>query len=156
MIEVSCWMVSGERQAARIRWLYLKATLRQDISFFDNQNTNTSGEFTANMSGDSLLIQDAMGEKVFLYILTVGENYVQDNVVNYGNICLYMSGWKIDTTCINIHRRLHGRFYKGLASDASASNISATTCGVGCVDEPFLRKDGIPWTRCLFCSSFSC
>ncbi|CAN1762584.1 ABC transporter B family member 11 [Linum perenne] len=60
--EVSCWMVTGERQASRIRGLYLKTILRQDISFFDLQ-TNT-GEVIGRMSGDTVLIQDAMGEKV--------------------------------------------------------------------------------------------
>uniref|UniRef100_A0A0E0CJU1 MDR-like ABC transporter n=1 Tax=Oryza meridionalis TaxID=40149 RepID=A0A0E0CJU1_9ORYZ len=34
-LQVSCWMVTGERQAARIRGLYLEAILRQDITFFD-------------------------------------------------------------------------------------------------------------------------
>ncbi|CAI0469815.1 unnamed protein product [Linum tenue] len=60
--EVTCWMVTGERQAARIRGLYLKTILRQDIAFFDKE-TNT-GEVVGRMSGDTVLIQDAMGEKV--------------------------------------------------------------------------------------------
>lgn len=55
-------MVTGERQAARIRGLYLKTILRQDIAFFDKE-TNT-GEVIGRMSGDTVLIQDAMGEKV--------------------------------------------------------------------------------------------
>ena len=55
-------MVTGERQAARIRNLYLKTILRQDVAFFDKE-TNT-GEVVGRMSGDTVLIQDAMGEKV--------------------------------------------------------------------------------------------
>ncbi|GKU90481.1 hypothetical protein SLEP1_g4470 [Rubroshorea leprosula] len=61
-LQVSCWMVTGERQAARIRGLYLKTILRQDVAFFDVE-TNT-GEVVGRMSGDTVLIQDAMGEKV--------------------------------------------------------------------------------------------
>ncbi|KAM1012157.1 hypothetical protein ACFX13_048214 [Malus domestica] len=61
-LQVSCWMVTGERQAARIRGLYLKTILRQDVAFFDLE-TNT-GEVIGRMSGDTVLIQDAMGEKV--------------------------------------------------------------------------------------------
>lgn len=61
-LQVACWMVTGERQAARIRALYLKTILRQDITFFDME-TNT-GEVVGRMSGDTVLIQDAMGEKV--------------------------------------------------------------------------------------------
>jgi ATP-binding cassette subfamily B (MDR/TAP) protein 1 len=55
-------MVTGERQAARIRATYLKTILRQDVAFFDKE-TN-SGEVVGRMSGDTVLIQDAMGEKV--------------------------------------------------------------------------------------------
>ncbi|XP_024981326.1 ABC transporter B family member 21-like [Cynara cardunculus var. scolymus] len=61
-LQVAMWMVTGERQAARIRNLYLKTILRQDVSFFDKE-TNT-GEVVGRMSGDTVLIQDAMGEKV--------------------------------------------------------------------------------------------
>ncbi|XP_048234162.1 ABC transporter B family member 11-like [Ricinus communis] len=61
-LQVTCWMVTGERQAARIRGYYLKTILRQDIAFFDME-TNT-GEVIGRMSGDTVLIQDAMGEKV--------------------------------------------------------------------------------------------
>lgn len=63
--ETSCWMVSAERQAARIRGFYLKTMLRQDIAFFDIETT--TGEVTERMSGDIILIKDAMGEKVTYY-----------------------------------------------------------------------------------------
>ncbi|XP_028085814.1 ABC transporter B family member 11-like isoform X1 [Camellia sinensis] len=65
-LQVSCWMVTGERQAGRIRGLYLKTILRQDIGFFDKE-TNT-GEVVGRMSGDTVLIQDSMGEKVGKFI----------------------------------------------------------------------------------------
>ena len=60
-------MVTGERQAARIRALYLKTILRQDITFFDTETT--TGEVIGRMSGDTILIQDAMGEKVCVLLL---------------------------------------------------------------------------------------
>uniref|UniRef100_A0A2N9G6V4 Uncharacterized protein n=1 Tax=Fagus sylvatica TaxID=28930 RepID=A0A2N9G6V4_FAGSY len=65
-LQVACWMVTGERQAARIRNLYLKTILRQDVAFFDKE-TNT-GEVVGRMSGDTVLIQDAMGEKVGKFV----------------------------------------------------------------------------------------
>lgn len=61
---MASWIVTGERQAARIRGLYLQTILRQDVTFFDKE-TNT-GEVVGRMSGDTVLIQDAMGEKVVL------------------------------------------------------------------------------------------
>ncbi|OAY73622.1 ABC transporter B family member 21, partial [Ananas comosus] len=62
-------MVTGERQAARIRGLYLKAILRQDIAFFDKEMT--TGQVVERMSGDMILIQDAIGEKVGKFIQLV-------------------------------------------------------------------------------------
>lgn len=66
LLQVSSWMVTGERQATRIRGLYLKTILRQDIAFFDTETT--TGEVIGRMSGDTILIQDAMGEKVGKFI----------------------------------------------------------------------------------------
>ncbi|PHU01605.1 ABC transporter B family member 11 [Capsicum chinense] len=63
--EVACWTVTGERQAARIRYLYLKTVLRQDIGFFD-QETSTD-IIIESLSSDTLTIQDAIGEKVASY-----------------------------------------------------------------------------------------
>ncbi|KAG0543124.1 hypothetical protein BDA96_02G163000 [Sorghum bicolor] len=60
--QVSCWTITGERQAARIRALYLKAILRQDIAFFDMEMS--AGQAVERMAGDTFLIQDAIGEKV--------------------------------------------------------------------------------------------
>ncbi|CAM0957374.1 unnamed protein product [Alopecurus aequalis] len=59
-------MITGERQAARIRGLYLEAVLRQDIAFFDKEMT--TGKVVERMSGDTILIQDAIGEKVGKFI----------------------------------------------------------------------------------------
>jgi ABC-type multidrug transport system fused ATPase/permease subunit len=60
--EVACWTITGERQATHIRSLYLKSVLRQDISFFDVEMT--TGQIVSRMSGDTVLVQDAIGEKV--------------------------------------------------------------------------------------------
>lgn len=60
--EVTFWVITGERQAARIRSKYLKAILRQDVTFFDKETS--TGEMVGRMAGDTVLIQDAIGEKV--------------------------------------------------------------------------------------------
>lgn len=54
--------MAGERQSARIRFLYLEAVLKQDVSFFDLEMT--TGEAISRMSADTVLVQDALGEKV--------------------------------------------------------------------------------------------
>ena len=70
-------MVTGERQATRIRGLYLKTILRQDIAFFDTETT--TGEVIGRMSGDTILIQEAMGEKV-----------IQSYTISYMIMCICM------------------------------------------------------------------
>ncbi|GBG74818.1 hypothetical protein CBR_g19330 [Chara braunii] len=69
-LEMNCWMMTGERQSGRIRERYLKAILRQNVGFFDKETT--TGEVIERMWGDTVLIQDAMGEKVgsFLQLIT--------------------------------------------------------------------------------------
>ncbi|CAE5956347.1 unnamed protein product [Arabidopsis arenosa] len=83
-VKVACWMITGERQAARIRSTYLKTILRQDIGFFDLE-TNT-GEVVGRMSGDTVLIQDAMGEKVGKFIQLVS-TFVG------GFVLAFIKGW---------------------------------------------------------------
>ncbi|XP_050363409.1 ABC transporter B family member 11-like [Argentina anserina] len=83
-LQVSCWMITGERQAARIRGLYLKTILRQDVAFFDLE-TNT-GEVVGRMSGDTVLIQDAMGEKVGKFIQLLSTFLA-------GIIIAFIKGW---------------------------------------------------------------
>ncbi|XWS76724.1 hypothetical protein CRYUN_Cryun01aG0202400 [Craigia yunnanensis] len=83
-LQVACWMVTGERQAARIRGLYLKTILRQDVAFFDVE-TNT-GEVVGRMSGDTVLIQDAMGEKVGKFLQLVSTFFG-------GFVIAFITGW---------------------------------------------------------------
>ncbi|WVZ99468.1 hypothetical protein U9M48_044759, partial [Paspalum notatum var. saurae] len=68
--KVSCWTTTGERQATRIRSLYLKSVLRQDMAFFDVEMT--IGQVVSSISADTTLIQGAIGEKVgkFLQLVT--------------------------------------------------------------------------------------
>ncbi|KAJ0092049.1 hypothetical protein Patl1_24722 [Pistacia atlantica] len=68
-LQVSSWTLTGERQAARIRSLYLKTILRQEIGFFDKETS--TGEIVGRMSGDTILIQEAMGEKVGQFIQNI-------------------------------------------------------------------------------------
>ena len=55
-------MLTGQRQSARIRAKFLRAVLRQDVAFFDTETS--TGDVIARMSGDILLVQEGMGEKV--------------------------------------------------------------------------------------------
>ncbi|KAM7267398.1 hypothetical protein ACFE04_009564 [Oxalis oulophora] len=63
MLEGYCWTITGERQASKMRVKYLKAVLRQDVSFFDLQVTSTA-EVVTSISNDILVIQDVLTAKV--------------------------------------------------------------------------------------------
>jgi ABC-type multidrug transport system fused ATPase/permease subunit len=65
--DVSLWMWTGERQSSRIRTKYLRAILRQDVGYFD-VGTST-GEVVSRVNDDTLLMQDAVGEKVRIVFL---------------------------------------------------------------------------------------
>ncbi|KAJ9540044.1 hypothetical protein OSB04_026550 [Centaurea solstitialis] len=65
-IEVSCWILTGERQTAVIRSKYVQVLLNQDMSFFDTYGNN--GDIVSQVLSDVLLIQSALSEKFGNYI----------------------------------------------------------------------------------------
>lgn len=67
MAEITCWKLVGERSALRIRTEYLRAVLRQDISFFDTEIS--TGDIMHGISSDVAQIQEVMGEKVKLHFV---------------------------------------------------------------------------------------
>ncbi|KAG0480796.1 hypothetical protein HPP92_011654 [Vanilla planifolia] len=83
-LQVTCWIATGERQVARIRSLYLKAILKQEIAFFDKETT--TGEVVERVSGDTVIIHDAMGERVgkFIQIMTASTGCI---------IVAFIKGW---------------------------------------------------------------
>ncbi|KAH9313089.1 hypothetical protein KI387_028124, partial [Taxus chinensis] len=91
--EVSCWMCTGERQATRIRSLYLKTILRQDIGFFDSEAS--TGEVIGRMSGDTILIQDAMGEKVGKFI-----QFITTFIAGF--VIAFIKGWKLSLVMLSM------------------------------------------------------
>ncbi|RXH99026.1 hypothetical protein DVH24_011351 [Malus domestica] len=86
LLQVACWLVTGERQAARIRGKYMKAILRQDIAFFDTETS--TGEIIGRMSGDTILIQSAMGEKVGKFIQLC-------STFLGGFVIAFVKGWRL-------------------------------------------------------------
>ena len=62
IVEIACWMYTGERQAGALRKKYLEAVLKQDVGFFDTDAR--TGDIVFSVSTDTLLVQDAISEKV--------------------------------------------------------------------------------------------
>ncbi|KAI8060793.1 putative ABC transporter protein [Gongronella butleri] len=59
------WILSGERQARRIRYMYLNAILRQEQGWFDAAE---EGSLTTRLATDTQMIQDAISEKFGLMV----------------------------------------------------------------------------------------
>uniref|UniRef100_A0A8I6XF60 ABC transmembrane type-1 domain-containing protein n=1 Tax=Hordeum vulgare subsp. vulgare TaxID=112509 RepID=A0A8I6XF60_HORVV len=130
-LQVSCWTMAGERQSIRIRSLYLEAVLKQDVSFFDVEMT--TGEAISRMSADTVLVQDALGEKVGKYaqLLTT---FVGCFIIGF------VRGWMLALVmlaCIPpnilsfaIMSRLHAQISaRRQASYADAGNVVEQTIG---------------------------
>ncbi|WVZ77546.1 hypothetical protein U9M48_025403, partial [Paspalum notatum var. saurae] len=67
-LEGYCWSRTSERQASRMRLRYLRAVLRQDVEYFDLSAGSTS-EVITSVSNDSLLVQDALSEKLPNFVM---------------------------------------------------------------------------------------
>ncbi|KAL7751664.1 hypothetical protein RI367_002663 [Sorochytrium milnesiophthora] len=61
----ACWMISGERQAMRVRSLFIRAVMRQDTAWFDN---HPAGDLTTKLTSDTLMFQEGVSEKIALAI----------------------------------------------------------------------------------------
>ncbi|CAN6238399.1 unnamed protein product [Urochloa humidicola] len=69
-LEGYCWARTAERQASRMRSRYLRAVLRQDVEYFDLKSGSASDVVTS-VSNDSLVVQDALAEKVPNFVMYV-------------------------------------------------------------------------------------
>ncbi|RCN34395.1 ABC transporter transmembrane region [Ancylostoma caninum] len=64
-VQIVCWETFAERITHRLRQIYLKAILRQQISWFDEQQT---GNLTARLTDDLERVREGLGDKLSLFI----------------------------------------------------------------------------------------
>ena len=67
-LQAAMWMISSERQAKKMRRAYIQSLLRQDIGWYDTQD---SGEFATRVASDTQLVQEAISEKFSLVLQKV-------------------------------------------------------------------------------------
>ncbi|KAF5479191.1 hypothetical protein F2P56_000037 [Juglans regia] len=84
--EIACWMYSGERQVSTLRKKYLEAVLKQDVGFFDTDAR--TGDIVFSVSTDTLLVQDAISEKVGNFI-----HYLSTFLA--GLVVGFVSAWRL-------------------------------------------------------------
>ncbi|KAJ3296002.1 ATP-binding cassette, sub-B (MDR TAP), member 4, partial [Blyttiomyces sp. JEL0837] len=83
--QLALWMWTGERQTKRIREEYLAAVLRQDVAWFDR---NQTGDVTTRMTSDVITIQDGISEKV-------GQVIQSGSTFTAGFIIAFVKGWRL-------------------------------------------------------------
>ncbi|KAL9239953.1 hypothetical protein vseg_014223 [Gypsophila vaccaria] len=122
-LEGYCWTRTAERQAARMRYRYLKAVLRQDVAYFDIHVSSTS-EIITSVSSDSLTIQDAISEKV--------PNFVRNTSTFLGAyVTSFLLLWRLAIVgfpfviLLIIPGLMYGRISMGLARKLSAEYKNA-------------------------------
>lgn len=84
-IQQAFWIVAGERQARRVRRLFLESILRQDIAFFDD---NEVGDLTTRLSSDTTLYQEGVSEKVAMVVVAVSTFLAAFTIA-------FVKGWKL-------------------------------------------------------------
>ncbi|KAJ3083808.1 Multidrug resistance protein 1, partial [Quaeritorhiza haematococci] len=84
-IQTAFWMLAAENQAKRIRLLFLKSVMHQDIAWFDTKGT---GDITNRLTADINLIQDGISEKLGLVI-----QYTSSFIAGF--VVAFIKGWKL-------------------------------------------------------------
>ncbi|WOH15795.1 hypothetical protein DCAR_0935341 [Daucus carota subsp. sativus] len=131
VLQVVCWNITGERQAARIRCLYLKAILRQDVAFFDIESR--TGEVVERLSADTVIIQGVLTEKVGKFMQLV-------STFLGGFVIAFVKGWLLalvlmsSIPCIVIASGMMTIFLgklmtRGQAAYIEAANVVEQTVG---------------------------
>ncbi|XP_011055908.1 PREDICTED: multidrug resistance protein homolog 49-like isoform X2 [Acromyrmex echinatior] len=79
MLMVDVLNIAASRQISRIRKIFLKAVLRQDMSWYD---TNTSTNFASRINEDLEKMKDGMGEKlsIITYLIT---SFVSSVIISF-------------------------------------------------------------------------
>eukprot|EP00043_Microstomoeca_roanoka_P013304 m.130297 g.130297 ORF g.130297 m.130297 type:complete len:1336 (+) comp15719_c0_seq1:159-4166(+) len=83
--QVAMFTLSAQRQSLRIRKLYFKALVRQEMAWYDKQKT---GALSTRISSDIPKIQEALGDKVGSFLQFFG-------MFLAGIIVGFVYGWKL-------------------------------------------------------------
>ncbi|PON59414.1 ABC transporter [Parasponia andersonii] len=141
-IEGYCWTRTGERQATRLRTIYLKAVLRQDLGYFD-LSTTTMSEVITSISNDSFIIQDAISEKVPNFVTKVS-TFIAGYMVAFVllwqlalvalplALFLIVPGWLCGRSLLELSREIRSEYNKaGTIAEQAISSIRTVYAFVG-------------------------
>ncbi|XP_027337796.1 ABC transporter B family member 19-like [Abrus precatorius] len=117
-LQIACWRLVGERSAQRIRTEYLRAVLRQDISFFDTE-INT-GDIMHGIASDVAQIQEVLGEKMAHFV-----HHIFTFI--FGYVVGFRRSWKVSLAVFSVTPltmfcgMAYKALYGGLAAKEEAS-----------------------------------
>jgi ATP-binding cassette, subfamily B (MDR/TAP), member 1 len=117
-------MYTGERQVIALRKAYLDAVLRQDVGFFDTDAR--TGDIVFGVSTDTLLVQDAIGEKVGNFM-----HYIATFLA--GLVVGFVSAWRLALLSVAVIPAIAfagGLYAYTLTGLTSKSRESYTNAGV--------------------------
>ncbi|XP_078572123.1 ATP-dependent translocase ABCB1-like [Branchiostoma floridae x Branchiostoma japonicum] len=84
-LQIAFWTLAGARQTRRIRQNFFRAVMRQEVGWFD---TNPSGELNSVLADDMNKVQEAMSDKVSMFI--------QRMTTTFGGLILgFTQSWKL-------------------------------------------------------------
>ncbi|XP_059477636.1 ATP-dependent translocase ABCB1-like [Neocloeon triangulifer] len=84
-IFVACLNFTSEKQILSIRQAYLRAVLRQDIGYYD---TNQTGDFASRLTEDLKKLQDGINEKLGMFIFQLF-SFI------FSIVLAFLFGWKL-------------------------------------------------------------
>jgi len=125
--QVAFFTITSERQTLRIRKLYLSSVLRQDISWFDSCK---SGELTSKVAGNTIVIREAMGDKL-------GALFQFLSMFITGYIVGFYYSWKLTLVVLSAAPLLGlgGYFMMKTMADATSKSLGAYSQAGGIAEE---------------------
>ncbi|KYQ92143.1 ABC transporter B family protein [Tieghemostelium lacteum] len=126
-LETTLWMIAGERQTNRVRTEYLSSILRQEIGWFD---TNKSNELASRINSDTVLYQDAIGEKVGHFLHNISTFFA-------GFAIGFTKGWQLTLVITSISPLLAfgGGFMAKMMTEMTKQGQEAYARAGGIADE---------------------
>ncbi|CAL5370002.1 unnamed protein product [Camellia sinensis] len=156
-LEGYCWTRTAERQASRMRTRYLKAVLRQDVGYFDLHVTSTA-EVITSVSNDSLVIQDAISEKVPVFLMNLA-TFIGSYVVAFAMlwrlaivgfpfvVLLIIPGLIYGRSLMGIARKMREEYNKaGTIAEQAISSIRTVYSFVGENKTTTEYSSALQWT----------
>lgn len=89
---VTTFAQAAKNQVYQIKLLFFRSVIHQDIAYFD---TKTSGDFASKITGDLDTIQEGIGDKVGLTVLSFAS-------VLYSIGVAFYYGWELTLVCASV------------------------------------------------------